>query len=933
MPPIIYLIDGHAVAYRAYFALTAAGTSRERWQTKSGEPTAGTYGFASILMRLLEQSQPEYVAVAFDTGKTFRDDIYPDYKATREKMPDDLRPQIERIRELVDAFNIPRLEIKGFEADDVLGTVARMAVSAGFGVKIITGDRDLLQLVDERITVNLPGGKLSDAKDYMKDDVVDLWGIRPDQVVDYKAMVGDSSDNIKGVPGIGEKTAVSLLTQYPTLDEIYMHLDNLPERVKAKLVAGRESAYTSQKLARIVTDAPIKLNFDDARMHAFDPARVESLFKQLEFRTLLPRFYEVAKAYGHMVNEHSQLPLFASSAGTPVSTIPASSIKVNLIDSTPLLEELCESLAKASLIAFDTETTSTDPMRAELVGISLSIKEGEGYYIPTGHKLESDGNLKLEQVVSSLQKAMTDPKIKKAGHNIKYDYLVLIRHGLKVSPLSFDTMIAGFLIDPASRSLGLKNMAHDILGIEMTPINELIGSGKNQIDMAHVSIQTAAAYAAADAEATLRLVPVLTRELDRLQATQLMETMEMPLVPVLASMEQNGIALDCEFFKQMSGELSQRLDALEKNVYEIAGVSFNLNSTQQLSNVLFERLHLIPPDRGRKTASGHFSTSADVLENLRGEHPIIAFILEYRELSKLKSTYVDALPLQLNPETRRIHTSFNQTGAVTGRLASSDPNLQNIPTRTELGHKVRRGFIASPGCVLLSVDYSQIELRIVADMSKDEAMCSAFRSNQDIHATTAAAIYNIPLDQVTKEQRRHAKAINFGLIYGMSAFGLSRSTDLTLAEAEVFVSSYFKQFPSVKTFLDNLRKSAAELGYVETLLGRKRYFPGLKTQTNPNLRNREEREAINAPIQGTAADILKLAMIKMPGALSDAGLSARMLLQVHDELVLECPKSELTNTARVVQDIMENAYKISIPITTDASWGLNWGELTPLDNQ
>jgi DNA polymerase-1 len=933
MPPIIYLIDGHAVAYRAYFALTAAGTSRERWQTKSGEPTAGTYGFASILMRLLEQSQPEYVAVAFDTGKTFRDDIYPDYKATREKMPDDLRPQIERIRELVDAFNIPRLEIKGFEADDVLGTVARMAVSAGFGVKIITGDRDLLQLVDERITVNLPGGKLSDAKDYMKDDVVDLWGIRPDQVVDYKAMVGDSSDNIKGVPGIGEKTAVSLLTQYPTLDEIYMHLDNLPERVKAKLVAGRESAYTSQKLARIVTDAPIKLNFDDARMHAFDPARVESLFKQLEFRTLLPRFYEVAKAYGHMVNEHSQLPLFASSAGTPVSTIPASSIKVNLIDSTPLLEELCESLAKASLIAFDTETTSTDPMRAELVGISLSIKEGEGYYIPTGHKLESDGNLKVEQVVSSLQKAMTDPKIKKAGHNIKYDYLVLIRHGLKVSPLSFDTMIAGFLIDPASRSLGLKNMAHDILGIEMTPINELIGSGKNQIDMAHVSIQTAAAYAAADAEATLRLVPVLTRELDRLQATQLMETMEMPLVPVLASMEQNGIALDCEFFKQMSGELSQRLDALEKNVYEIAGVSFNLNSTQQLSNVLFERLHLIPPDRGRKTASGHFSTSADVLENLRGEHPIIAFILEYRELSKLKSTYVDALPLQLNPETRRIHTSFNQTGAVTGRLASSDPNLQNIPTRTELGHKVRRGFIASPGCVLLSVDYSQIELRIVADMSKDEAMCSAFRSNQDIHATTAAAIYNIPLDQVTKEQRRHAKAINFGLIYGMSAFGLSRSTDLTLAEAEVFVSSYFKQFPSVKTFLDNLRKSAAELGYVETLLGRKRYFPGLKTQTNPNLRNREEREAINAPIQGTAADILKLAMIKMPGALSDAGLSARMLLQVHDELVLECPKSELTNTARVVQDIMENAYKISIPITTDASWGLNWGELTPLDNQ
>jgi DNA polymerase-1 len=931
MPPIIYLIDGHAVAYRAYFALTAAGTARERWQTKAGEPTAGTYGFTSILMRLLEQSQPEYVAVAFDTGKTFRDDIYPDYKATREKMPDDLRPQIERIREMVDAFNIPRLEVKGYEADDVLGTVAHLAVAAGFGVKIITGDRDLLQLVDDRITVNLPGGKLTDAKDYLKEDVVALWGIQPDQVVDYKALVGDTSDNIKGVPGIGEKTAMSLLTQYPTLDEIYQHLDDLPDRVKTKLVSGRESAYISQILARIVTDAPITLNFEEARMHAFDPARVESLFKQLEFRSLLPRFYEVAKAYGHMIDGHSQLSLFANPAGSQIAAPPSSQIKVNTIDSIPQLEELSRTLERTSLIAFDTETTSTDPMRAELVGISLSIQEGEGYYIPVGHKLEGSKNLEIEKVTTLLKKAMTDPKIKKAGHNIKYDYLVLLRQGLDVSPLSFDTMIAGFLIDPASRSLGLKSMARDKLNIEMTPIIELIGSGKNQIDMAHVPILSAAAYAAADAEVTLRLVPVLSRELERLQATHLMETMEMPLVPVLASMERNGIALDSGFFKQMSGELAQRLDAIEKSVYEIAGVSFNLNSTQQLSTILFDRLHLIPPDRGRKTASGHFSTSADVLENLRGEHPIIALILEYRELAKLKSTYVDALPLQLNPETHRIHTSFNQAGAVTGRLASSDPNLQNIPTRTELGHKVRRGFIASPGWVLLSVDYSQIELRIVASMSKDEAMCSAFRAGQDIHATTAAAIYSIPLKQVTKEQRRHAKAINFGLIYGMSAFGLSRSTDLTLAEAEEFVTAYFKQFPGVKTFLDGLRKSAAEQGFVETLLGRKRYFPGLKTQTNPNLRNREEREAINAPIQGTAADILKLAMVKMPGELSNARQSARMLLQVHDELVLECPRSELIETARIVQDIMENAFKLSIPLTTDASWGLNWGELTPLD--
>jgi DNA polymerase-1 len=931
MTPIIYLIDGHAVAYRAYFALTAAGSARERWQTRRGEPTAGTFGFASILMRLLEQSQPEYVAVAFDTGKTFRDEIYPDYKATREKMPDDLRPQIERIREMVDAFNIPRLEVKGFEADDILGTVARKAVAAGFGVKIITGDRDLLQLVDDRIIVNLPGGKMADAKDYMREDVVALWGIQPSQVVDYKALVGDTSDNIKGVPGIGEKTALSLLTQYPTLDQIYQHLDDLPERVKTKLEAGRESAYISQKLARIVTDAPISVNFDDARMHSFDPGKVESLFQVLEFRSLLPRFHEIARSYGHLLQEHNQLPLFASTAGETPPMISTSAIKVNIIDSMPLLEDLCKALERSELIAFDTETTSTDPMRAELVGISLSIQPGEGYYIPIGHKVEASRNLSTDRVTSMLKKAMTDTGIKKVGHNIKYDYLVLLRHGLEVSPLSFDTMIAGFLIDPASRSLGLKSMARDFLGAEMTPIEELIGSGKNQIDMAHVAINSVAAYAAADAEATLRLEPIVSRELEKLQATNLLETMEMPLVPVLASMERNGIALDTEFFKQMSTELTQRLNALEKNIYELAGSVFNINSTQQLSIVLFDRLRLIPPDRGRKTASGHFSTSADVLDNLRGEHPIIALILEYRELAKLKSTYVDALPLQLNPVTRRIHTSFNQTGAVTGRLASSDPNLQNIPTRTELGHKVRQGFIASPGCVLLSVDYSQIELRIVADMSKDIAMCAAFQAGQDIHRTTAAAIHGIPLDQVTKEQRRNAKAINFGLIYGMSAFGLSRSTDLTLAEAEEFVASYFRQFPGVKAFLDGLRKSAAEKGYVETLLGRKRYFPNLKTQTNPNLRNREEREAINAPIQGTAADILKLAMIHMSIALADAGLVARMLLQVHDELVLECPKEELQDTARVVQNVMENAYTLSIPITTDANWGMNWGQLTPID--
>jgi len=934
MPPTLYLIDGHALAYRMYFALTAGGSS-QRWQTSKGEPTAGTYGFARELVRILEQEKPEYLAVAFDTGKTFRDEIFPEYKATRAKMPDDLRPQIERIRQLVDAFNIPRLEMEGYEADDVLGSVARIAAQQGLGVKIITGDRDLLQLVNQRTAVYLAG----DDQTYITDqDVIKKLGVRPDQVVDYKAIVGDTSDNIPGVKGVGEKTAITLLEKFGTLDAIYQQIDQVENRWKGKLETGKDSAYMSRDLARIETGLKIKLDLEQAQVKSFDPSPLEELFKELEFKTLLSK---VAAISGHQPTTEAIAKLAKGRAGQQISmfvnqpqvvTISQSTnIEVAIVDSQDKLDSLTRELAKARAISFDTETTSTEEVKAGMVGISLAVKEGQGYYIPIGHV--SGNNQPLEKVIAALTPAMMDARIPKVAHNTKYDYIMLARHGLAVSPMTFDTMLAEFIVDPSSRNLGLKNLAFTRLGEEMTHIEDLIGKGKKQISMAEVAIESAAAYAAADAETTLRLLPVMQKELERVNGAKLLNEIEMPLVPVLAEMEMTGVRLDLPFLKKMSAELSKRLAEIEKQVFESVGKPFNINSTQQLSDVLFNRLRLEPPDKGRKTASGHYSTSADVLEGLSGKHPVADWVLEHRELAKLRSTYLEALPAAVDEKTGRVHTSYSQIGAVTGRLSSNNPNLQNIPIRTETGRRVRNGFIADEGNVLLSVDYSQIELRIVAHMAQDEAMIRAFRAGDDIHATTAAAVYGVALEAVTKDMRRHAKSINFGLIYGMSAFGLTRSTELTLAEAEDFVKAYFTQFPGVKKYLDGIRKQAAEVGYVETLLGRKRYFPALQGKVNVQMKNREEREAINAPIQGTAADIMKIAMIRIPSALRAAALKAKMLLQVHDELVLECPKEEMEQTARLVQGIMANAYPLSIPLETEARWGLNWGEMTVLSRQ
>jgi DNA polymerase-1 len=921
----LFLIDGHALAYRTYFALSGVGGG-SRWVTNAGEPTAGVFGFTSVVLRLLEQEAPEYLAVSFDTGKTFRDDMYPEYKATRDKMPDDLRIQIDRIQQVVDAFGIPILTADGFEADDVLGTVARRAAEAGAQVVILTGDRDLFQLADENVIIRYSGRKLSEAEDYGPEAVRERYGLDPKQLIDLKAMMGDSSDNIPGVKGVGEKTATKLLEQYGDLDTIYDHLEDIGSRFSNKLQEHKDDAFLSRKLGRIVTDVPIEFDLEACRAQEYDRDQVAELFRQLEFRSLLDRIEAVDQS-----QSSQQMSLFVSSEG---GTGPISQ-EVIVVDSEVKLEALAEALAGAKLIAFDVETTSTDAITAELVGISLAVEPESGYYIPVGHlQMHAGGpQLSVKNVIEAIQEPMTDPSIPKVGHNLKYDFLVLARHGLWPQPLAFDTMLAEWLINPASRNLGLKSLAWVRLGLEMTSIDALIGKGRSQRSMAEVPIEDVAPYAVADAEVCLRLRPLLKAELDERDQVKLFEEIEMPLITILAKMELAGIGLDTNYLRALSQEMGKALASIEADIFGHAGHSFNINSTQQLSQVLFNELGLQPPDNTRKTSSGHYSTAASVLEELIGVHPIVGLVMEHRELSKLQSTYTEALLRQVNPATGRVHTSYSQSGSVTGRLASSSPNLQNIPIRTELGRRIRGAFTARDGWLLLGVDYSQIELRIVAHIAKDKAMTRAFLDDQDIHATTAAAIFEVDQTDVTVNMRRRAKAINFGLLYGMSPFGLTRTTDLTLAEAEDFVEAYFKRFPGIERYLESTRQMAKDRGYVETLLGRRRYFPELAegVRVSEVVRSRAMREAINAPIQGSAADIIKIAMLQIPAAIQESGLKAQMLLQVHDELVFECPEEELEPTQQVVEQIMGAAYQLSVPLKTDAKAGENWAEMKAIE--
>lgn len=928
----LVLIDGHALAYRMFFALPL-----QAFTTKEGEPTNATYGFTRTLLELILATQPpQYLAVSFDVGKTFRDDIFTEYKGTREKMADELRLQIERIKEVVAAMNIPILELDGYEADDVLGTIARQAKPHGVPVHIITGDRDLLQLVDDNTQVELPSRSSQPDEVYDTDGVVKKMGVRPDQIVDYKALVGDTSDNIPGVKGVGQKTAVKLLTKYDTLDNIYAHIDEVKGAMGKKLVEGKESAYLSQKLAQIVTDAPIELELEACLTQDFETEPVLAMFRDLEFRSLTNMLVEKVGGEGKTATGLRTATISPSEPPTEVITVRTQK----------QIDDLVKKLNKAQAISFDVETTSLDEMTAQLVGICLAIDPPIAYYIPVGHLANTaqatsgqmalfagepklaEGQLPLQKVLDALRPALTNSDIPKIAHNAKYDYRVLAHHGLEVTPIGFDTMIGEWLIDPSSKHLGLKDLAFHRLGMEMTNIQTLIGKGKNQKTFAEVPIEDAAPYGAADADMTLRLVEPLKKELKEKGLDRLVE-IEMALISVLASMEDEGVGVDVAFLKQMSQDLDARLIQLEGEIHEIAGTSFNINSTQQMSDILFKRLDL-PHEGLKKTKSGHFSTAANVLEDLKvaDNSGIIKAILEYRELGKLKSTYVDALPQMVNEGDGRIHTSFNQTGAITGRLASSNPNLQNIPIRSEVGMQIRRGFVARPGWIFLAADYSQVELRVLAHISQDEALLSAFRQDQDIHRTTAAAVYSIPLEEVTYNQRRFAKAVNFGLIYGMGAYRLARDSELTLAEAENYIKEYFARFPGIQHYLDETKKKAKKDGYVETLFGRRRYFPifQIKGSSNRQFEMRAEREAVNHPIQGTAADIIKIAMIRLHDELK-ASYKARMILQVHDELLLEVPEGELAQVKPLMIDVMSNAFKLDVPLKVDASTGYNWLEL------
>ncbi|RLC79491.1 MAG: DNA polymerase I, partial [Chloroflexi bacterium] len=898
------LIDGHSLAYRAFHALPVD------IKTSQGELTNAIFGFTSMLLNVLRDEKPTHVAVTFDKGRTFRHDIYPEYKAHRAKMPDEMRSQMARIRQVVETLGIPVFEQEGYEADDLLGTLSRQAEEQGVNTLIVTGDRDLLQLVDERVHVLTSRRRFSDTTVYDTEGVKQRYGLTPGQLLDLKAMMGDQSDNIPGVRGVGEKTATKLLQQYGSLEEIYAHLDEVQTRFRNKLDEGREMAHLSRRLGAIVRDAPVQLDLDACQTRSFDREPVLELFRELEFRSLAERISPPRAGGIAGGTEGRQLGLFEQSP----SAAPVSSADYQIVADEESLRRLVAQLERAPALTLDTETTSTDQMLAELVGLALTDEAERGYYIPVKAP-PGDPQLDQETVLEALAPLLSDPARPKYGHNIKYDLTVLEQAGARVEGLAFDTMVAEWLINPSSRNLGLKNLAWVRLGQRMTPISDLIGKGKKQITMAQVEVTRAAPYACADVDMTHRLAVILEPELQEKQLWSVFTQVEMPLIPALAAMEAAGVRLDTAFLEQMSGELTTRLGELETQIYKKADRNFNINSTQQLSDVLFKTLGL--PSKGmRRTKSGHFSTAADVLERLRGKHPVIALILEQRGLAKLKSTYVDALPRLVNPRTGRLHTSYNQTGTTTGRLSSSNPNLQNIPIRTELGRRVRRAFVAEPGWKLIGADYSQVELRVMAHISGDEGLLGAFARDEDIHASTAAAIMGVPLAEVTSDMRRVAKAVNFGLSYGQTAYGLSNTAGMTQAKAEDFIETYFERFPRVREYIDSTKALATRQGYVETLLGRRCYFPELLPGSSAphNVRQAVERAAINAPIQGSAADIINIATIRLHRALRERGLRARMILQVHDELVVEAPEEEVEAVAPLMREVMESAFELQAPL-------------------
>ena len=917
--------------------------------TARGESTGAVFGFVSKLFSVLRDYRPDGVAVAFDKGDTWRHAEFSEYKATRDAMPDDMRPQMDRIEQVLDVLRIPTVSLENFEADDVLGALAQQAAAAGHDVLILTGDRDLFQLASERVRIlYTSGGPSPTTLAYGLVEVAERYGgLTPEQFLEMKALVGDSSDNIPGAPGVGEKTAIRYLQQYGTLDGLYAHIDEIRgPKTQQNLRDAEQDVRRNKRLMTIVCDLDVIFDADTFRLAGYDRAEVESLFAELEFRRLQRELDELGKAAGAGGADggpQQQSGLFPDGAlaeSTPVllpdATGPASEGQAYLcVQDRAALEKVVDALEGAEILSFDVETTGTDPMSAGLVGLGIAWAKGEGCYFPVAHR--EGEQLPWELVRDRVQPYFSRADLPKVAHNGKYDLVVCRRHGLKVDGPIHDTLTAAWLLDSGSRSLGLKAQAQAVLDWTMTDISSLIGTGRNQISIGQADIEAVTAYCGADVDATIQLWDALSPELHATGMWQLYESIELPLLPVLADMEMAGIRVNTGFLSEMSVRLVARLGQIDERLKQIVGRDFNLRSTRQLSEVMFNEMGF--PSKGlKKTRTGFVSTAVGELEKLRNvaaelssdQGEFLTLLFEQRQLEKLRGTYVDALGEMVNPETGRIHTSYSQSGSSTGRLSSNNPNLQNIPIRTEQGREVRKAFEASEGNLLLAADYSQVELRILAHIVQEQPLLDAFRQGQDIHAVTASRLFDVSLDEVSYDQRGMGKTINFATIYGVSAFGLSSRTDMGPAEAQEFLDQYFATYPKVREYIDETIHQANTDGYVTTLLGRRRRFDELGGRLPFNQRQALERQAINAPIQGTAADITKIAMCRLHQRLQREGVKAKMLLQVHDELVLEVPHTELVTVAPIVREVMESAYRLDVPLLVDVEAGPNWYEMEEL---
>jgi DNA polymerase-1 len=908
MTESLYIIDGHAHIYAAYFAPMS-----QRLVSPAGEPTKAVYIFTTAIVGLIESRKPDMLVVAMDSkAPPFRVEIYPEYKAHRPPMPDDMPAQIDRIEQILGAMDIPVLRIDGFEADDIIGTLSKKAAKKGIDVYICSKDKDMLQLLDKYIfTFDIKTGKVTTVES-MKNEML----LSPQQFVDVLALQGDTSDNVPGIADVGPKTALGWIQQYGSIENLYKHADEITGKRGDNLRNSRDLVKLSKQLVTIDCSAPVDIDYKAFAVKEYRNQKVAEIFTELGFNRLLKQFGLSAVA------AKTKAAPKAKTVGKSTGPDSVKTIKhdYQLLDTPAKFDKFSTQLKKQKLFAVDTETTSLDPMRGELVGLSFCFKPHQAFYIPVRAPI-GQKHLVLSDVRKKLASILADEKVKKIGQNIKFDMLIMRNSGIPLDGVYFDTMVASYCLDPERTSHGMDKMAADFLNYQCIPISALIGKGKNQLTFDMVDTAAAAEYAAEDADITFQLYEYLLRRLDNEpQLKKLFEEVEMPLVSVLAQMEYNGVAIDVKLLKRMSGELAERLKSLCDEIYGLTGSVFNIDSPKQLAEVLFDKLGL----ESIKVGKAGRSTDVGVLEQLAGEHPAIKLILEYRQLGKLKNTYTDKLGTIINPKTSKVHTSFNQTVTATGRLSSSDPNLQNIPIRTDIGRKIRSAFTAdsAKNCIL-SADYSQIELRLLAHFSKDKALISAFEKDQDIHRFVASQIYNVPLNKVTDKMRSDCKAVNFGIIYGQGPFGLSQSIGISQAEAKKFIDDYFKRYGSIRKFMDSVIADAKKNGFAETIFKRRRKIPDLKSK-NFNKRSRAERLAVNTVIQGSAADLIKVAMINIHNKIQAENLPVKMILQIHDELVFELPASQAQKHSKWIEKEMSSAIKLDVPLKVDINYGRTW---------